>query len=159
MWHQQRWRWQWWREQWCMGRACSSMQQRRRRCNSKQRALVEPQVAADGGRITMDGRQPACVQQQAADAGCMHQREAERHVCNNMQRQRCVCGSGWEQPAAWLQWKTVMAASGGGSAKSSGWQLLLANVWNFHTGIMHKIILGSLPKIFYINSKCIVHTI
>jgi hypothetical protein len=52
-----------------------------------------------------------------------------------------------------------MAAGRGGGAKNSGSQLLLANMWNFHTGIMHKVILGSLPKIFYILSKRIVHTI
>ncbi len=96
------------------------MQQRRRGCGSEQRALVEPQAAADGGTIAMDGRQPACVRQRAADAACVQQRAAERRVCNSVQWQRHVCGSGWKQPAARLQWKTVMAASGGGSAKSSG---------------------------------------
>ncbi len=75
-------------EQWCKGRACSSMQQWRRECGSKQRALVEPQAAADGDTIAMDGRQPACVQQQAADVVCVQQRAAERRVCNSMQQQR-----------------------------------------------------------------------
>ncbi len=74
-------------------------------------------------------------------------------------RQRAAAVSGWEQPAARLQWKTVMAAGGGGGAKSSGCKLLHANVWNFHIGIVHKVILGSSPKIFYVLSKRIVHTI
>ncbi len=64
------------------------MQQRRRGCGSKQHALVEPQAAADGGMIAMDGRQPACVRQQAADVACVQQRAAERRVCNSMQQQR-----------------------------------------------------------------------
>ncbi len=64
------------------------MQQRRRGCGSKQRALVEPQVVADGGTITMDGRQPACVRQRAADVACVQQRAVERRVCDSVQRQR-----------------------------------------------------------------------
>ncbi len=35
-------------------------------------------------------------------------------------QQRAAAASGWEQPAARLQWKTVMAAGRGGGAKSSG---------------------------------------
>ncbi len=99
------------------------MQQRRRGCGSKQRACVEPQAAVDGGTIAMDGRQPACMRQWAADTACVKQRAAERCVCDSVQRRRLVCGSGWEQPAARLQWKTVMMAAtagGGGGAKSSG---------------------------------------
>jgi hypothetical protein len=53
------------------GHACSSMQQRRHGCGSKQHALVELQAVADGGTITMDGRQPVCVQQRAVDTVCM----------------------------------------------------------------------------------------
>ncbi len=34
-------------------------------------------------------------------------------------RQHAAAASGWEQPAARLQWKTVMTAGGGGGAKSS----------------------------------------
>jgi hypothetical protein len=71
------------------------MQQRWHGCSSKQCACVKPQAAADGGMIAMDGRQPG-----AADAACVQQRAAERHVCDSMQRRRRVCGSGWEQPAA-----------------------------------------------------------
>ena len=68
------------------GGACSSMQQWRRRCGSEKRALVEPQAAADGGTIAMDGRQPACMRQRAADVACMQQCAAEQHVCNSVQR-------------------------------------------------------------------------
>jgi hypothetical protein len=53
---------------------CSSRQQRRRGCGSKQRGCVWQQAAADGGTIAMDGRQLVCVWQWAADAGCMQQR-------------------------------------------------------------------------------------
>jgi hypothetical protein len=95
------------RQQWCG-------------CGSKQHVLVEPQAAADRGTIAMDGRQPACVWQWAADAACVQQRAVEWRVCNSVQRQRCVCGRGLEQPAAQLQWKTVMAAGGGGDTKNSG---------------------------------------
>jgi hypothetical protein len=69
------------------------MQQRGRGCGSKQCALVEPQAAADGGTITMDGRQPACVQQQAADVAFVQQRAAERRVCNRVHRQRVGAAS------------------------------------------------------------------
>ncbi len=34
-----------------------------------------------------------------------------RRVCNSMQRGQRVCGSGRVQPAALLQWNTVMAAA------------------------------------------------
>ncbi len=95
------------------------MQQRRGGCGSKQCALVEPQAAADGGTIAMDGRQPVYVHQQAADVECVQQCAAERSVCNSVQWQQAAV-SGWEQPAAQLQWKTVMAVGGGGSTKSSG---------------------------------------
>ncbi len=64
------------------------MQQRQHGCGSEQHALVEPQAAADGGTIAMDGRQPACMRQQAADVACMQQRVAERRVCDSVQRQR-----------------------------------------------------------------------
>ena len=70
------------------------MQQRRRGCGSKQHALVEPQAAANGGTIAMDGRQPACIEQWAVDVSCMQQRAAERRVSGNVQWQRRVCGSG-----------------------------------------------------------------
>ncbi len=69
------------------------MQQRRRGCGSEQHALVKPQAAADGGMIAIDGRQPVCVRQWAADVACMQQRAAEQHVCGNVQWQRRVCRS------------------------------------------------------------------
>jgi hypothetical protein len=99
------------------------MQQWRHGCSSEQHACVELQAAADGGTIAMDGRQSACVRQQAVDAACVQQHAAEWCVCDSVQRRRHMCGSGWEQPAVRLQWKTVMMAAtagGGGGAKSSG---------------------------------------
>ncbi len=64
------------------------MQQRWRGCGSEQCALVEPQAAADGGMIAIDGRQPACVQQRATDVACVQQRAAEQRVCDSVQRQQ-----------------------------------------------------------------------
>jgi hypothetical protein len=64
------------------------MQQRWRGCDSEQCALAGPQAVADGGRIAMDGRQPACMWQRAADVACMQQRAAEPHVCDSVQRQQ-----------------------------------------------------------------------
>ncbi len=69
------------------------MQQRRCGCGSKQRACAERQAVVDGGAIAMDGRQPVCVRQQAADAACVQQRAAERRVFNSMQQWRRVCDS------------------------------------------------------------------
>ncbi len=125
-------------------------------------AWVRQQAACVGGAAGGGGQghnhnwwQAASVRA-AAGSGCgVHATACSRAA---WVQQHAAAASGWEQPAARLQWKTVMAASGGGSAKSSGWQLLLANVWNFHTGIVHKVILGSSPKMFYILSKRIVHT-
>ncbi len=56
-------------------------------CGSKQCALVEPQATADGGMIATDGRQPACMQQWAADVVCVQQCAAERRVCDSVQWQ------------------------------------------------------------------------
>ncbi len=104
------------REQWWKQRACSSMQQRQRGCGSKQRACVQQQAASAGGMITMDGRQPACVRQWAADAACVQQR-AVVAVCV---RQRAgAAGSmiaigysdGSGQLAAQLQWTAVAAVA------------------------------------------------
>jgi hypothetical protein len=50
------------------------MQQQRRGCGSEQPACVRQQAAAAEGKVAMDGMQPACVQQWAADAACMQQR-------------------------------------------------------------------------------------
>jgi hypothetical protein len=65
------------------------MQQRRHGCGSKQHACVEPQAAVDGGTIAIDGRQPVCVRQWAADAACVQQCAAERRVCDSVQQRRC----------------------------------------------------------------------
>ncbi len=64
------------------------MQQWRHGCSSEQRALVEPQAVADGGTIAMDGRQPACMRQRAADVACVQQRAAEWRECDSVQRQQ-----------------------------------------------------------------------
>jgi hypothetical protein len=64
------------------------MQQRRCGCGSEQHELVELQVVADGGTIAMNGRQPACVRQRAADVACVQQHAAERRVCDSVQRQQ-----------------------------------------------------------------------
>ncbi len=126
-------------------------------------AWVQQQAACIGGAAGGGGQGRDCNGWQAASvraaagSGCgLRATACSKAACV---QQHAAAASGWEQPAAGLQWKTVMAAGKGGGAKSSGRQLLLANVWNVHTGIVHKVILGSLPKIFYILSKCIVHTI
>jgi hypothetical protein len=79
-----------------------------------------------------------------------------QHACSSGQQMRCVCNS---MQQSGVGATTCSGSGGGGGAKSSGRQLLLAKVWNFHTGIVCKVILGSLQKIFYILPKCIVHTI
>ncbi len=126
-------------------------------------AWVRQQAACVGGAAGGSGRGHDCNGWQAASvraavgSGCgVHATACSKATCV---WQRAASASVWEQPAARLQWKTVIAAGRGGGTKNSGWQLLLANVWNFHTGIVHKVILGSLPKVFYILSKRIVHTI
>jgi hypothetical protein len=108
-----------------MQRACSSRQQRRRGCSSKQRACVRQQAAAAGGMIAMDGRQPACVQQWAADAACIRQHAAAA-AC--MRQHTAVAACVWQragaagstiamgdsdgcgQPSAQLRWAAVAAA-------------------------------------------------
>jgi hypothetical protein len=75
--------------------------------------------ATGGGRRGHDcnGWQAASVHA-AAGSGCgMRATACSRAACVE---QRAAAASGWEQPAAQLQWKTVMAAGGGGGAKSSG---------------------------------------
>ncbi len=49
------------------------MQQQWRGCGSEQHACARQQAAAAGGMIAMDGMQPACMRQWAADAACMQQ--------------------------------------------------------------------------------------
>ncbi len=73
-----------------MQHACSSRQQQRRGCGSKQRACVRQQAAAAEGMLAMDGRQPACVRQQAADAACVRQRAAAA-ACMHQRAAAAAC--------------------------------------------------------------------
>jgi hypothetical protein len=76
---------------------CSSRQQQRRGCGSEQRACVRQQAVSAGGTITMDGRQPACVRQWAADAACMQQRAA---VAACVQQRAAAAACVWQQAGA-----------------------------------------------------------
>jgi hypothetical protein len=87
-------------------------------------AWVRQQAACIGGAAggsgwghNCNGWQAASVRA-AAGSGC----GVRATACSGAAcvRQRAAAASGWEQPAARLQWKTVMAASSGGGAKSSG---------------------------------------
>jgi hypothetical protein len=87
-------------------------------------AWVWQQAACIGGAAGGSGRGHDCNGWQAASVraavgrGCGLRATAfSGAACVQW---RAVAASGWEQPAARLQWKTVMAASGGGIAKSSG---------------------------------------
>ncbi len=108
-----------------MRRACSSRQQWRRGCGSEQRACVWQQAAAARGMIAMDGRQPACMQQRAADAVCVRQRAAVAGCVRQgaaavacVRQQAGAAGStiamvdsdGCGQPAAQLQWVAAVVA-------------------------------------------------
>jgi hypothetical protein len=91
--------------------ACSSRQQRWRGCGSKKRVCVRQQAAAAGGTIAMDGRrQRACSSGQRMRCAC-NSVQRQRRACDSVQRHWRVCGSGRGQPAAQLQWETVMAAA------------------------------------------------
>ncbi len=79
----------------CVGGAAGGSRQGHD-CNGWQAASVRAAVGSGCGMCAIACSGAACVRQHAAAA------------------------SGWEQPAARLQWKTVMAAGGGGGAKSSG---------------------------------------
>ncbi len=108
-----------------MRRACSSRQQRGYGCGSKQRACVWQQAVVAGGTIAMDGRQPACVRQRAADALCVRQRAAgaacmrqRAGVAACVQQRAGAAGStiaigdsdGCSQPVARLRWAVAAAA-------------------------------------------------
>ena len=87
-------------------------------------AWVWQQAACIGGATGSSGRGHDCNGWQAASvraavgSGCgMRATACSGTACV---RQCAAAASGWEQPAARLQWKTVMAAGGGGGAKSSG---------------------------------------
>ncbi len=102
-------------EQWWKQRACRSMQQRRHGRGSKQHACVQQQAAVANGMIVMDGWQPACLRQWAADAACMRQRAV---AAGCVRQQAGAAGStiamgnsdGSSQPVAQLQWAAVAAA-------------------------------------------------
>ncbi len=84
----------------------------------RQRAACIGEVAGSGGRgHNRNGWQIASVRAAAGSRCGVRATACSRAACV---RQRAVAASGWEQPAARLRWKTVMAASGGGGAKSSG---------------------------------------
>ncbi len=87
-------------------------------------AWVRQQAACIGGAAGGGGRGHDCngwhaaSMRAAVSSGCgMHATACSGAACV---RQRAAAVSGWEQPAAQLQWKTVMAAGGGGGTKSSG---------------------------------------
>ncbi len=87
-------------------------------------AWVRQQAACVGGAASGGGRGHDCNGWQAASVhaaagrGCGLRATAFSGVA--CVQQRAVAASRWEQPAAQLQWKTVMAAGRGGIAKSSG---------------------------------------
>jgi hypothetical protein len=84
---------------------------------------VRQQGAAAKGMIVMDGRQPACVRQWAADAVCVRQHAA---VAACVRQWAGAAGSmiamgysdGSGQPAAQLQWAAAAAAA----QRMAGWQ-------------------------------------
>jgi hypothetical protein len=87
-------------------------------------AWVRQRGACVGGATGGGGRRHNCNEWQAASmrvaagSGCgLRATACSGAVCV---QQREVAASRWEQPAAQLQWKTVMAAGRGGGAKSSG---------------------------------------
>ncbi len=84
----------------------------------RQQAACVGGAAGGGGRgHNHNGWQAASVRV-AAGSGCgLRATACSGAACV---QQRAVAASGWEQPVAQLQWKTVMAAGGGGGAKSSG---------------------------------------
>jgi hypothetical protein len=87
-------------------------------------AWVWQQAACVGGATGGSGRGHDCNGWQAASVRAAAGSRCGVHAtaCSGAAcvQQRAVAVSGWEQPAARLQWKTVMAAGRGGGAKSSG---------------------------------------
>jgi hypothetical protein len=63
-----------------------------------------------------NGWQAASVRAAAGSRCGMHATACSGAACV---QQHAAAASGWEQPAAGLQWKTVMAAGRGGGTKSS----------------------------------------
>ncbi len=103
------------------------MQQRQCGCGSKQRACERQQAAAAGGMIAMDGMQPACVRQWAADAACMQQRAAAAPC---VRQWAGAAGStiamgysdGSGQPAAQLRWAAAAVAAAAAAQRTAGQQ-------------------------------------
>ncbi len=84
----------------------------------QQRTACIGGAAGSGGRgHNRNGSQAASVRAAAVSRCGMHAMACSGVACV---RQHAAAASGWEQPAAQLQLKTVMAAGRGGSAKSSG---------------------------------------
>jgi hypothetical protein len=83
----------------------------------QQAACVRGAAGGGGWGHDCNGWQAASVRA-AAGSGC----GVRATACSGAAcvRQCAAAVSRWEQPAARLQWKTVMAAGGGGGAKSSG---------------------------------------
>ncbi len=83
----------------------------------QQRAACVGGAAGGSGRGHDQNEWQAASMRAAAGSGCgVCATACSGAVCV---RQRAVVASRWEQPAARLQWKTVMAAGGAGGAKSS----------------------------------------
>jgi hypothetical protein len=84
----------------------------------RKRAACIGGAAGGGGRGHNRNEWQAASVRAAVGSGC----GLRATVCSGAAcvRQRAAAARGWEQPAARLQWKTVMAAGGGGGAKSSG---------------------------------------
>ncbi len=82
----------------------------------RQQAACVGGAAGGGGRgHNRNGWQAASVRA-AVGSGCgVHATACSRAACV---QQRAVAASGWEQPAAGLQWKTVMAAGGGAAQRA-----------------------------------------
>jgi hypothetical protein len=120
-------------------RVCSSRQQWRHGCGSKQRVCVRQQAVAARGTIAMDGRQPACVRKQAADVACVRQCAMaaawvqQRAAVAACVRQRAgAAGStiamgdsdGSGQPVAQLRWVAAAAAQ-----RTAGWRQDCRGKW------------------------------
>jgi hypothetical protein len=98
-------------------------------------AWVRQQAACVGGATGSGGRghnrngwQAASVHA-AVGSGCgVHATACSGAACV---QQCAAAASGWEQPAAQLQWKTVMAAGGGGGARAvvDSYFLLLCGIF------------------------------
>ncbi len=83
-----------------------------------QKAACVGEAAGGGGRgHNRNGWQAASMRAAAGSRCGVHATACSKATCV---QQHAAAASGWEQPAARLQWKTVMAAGRGGGAKSSG---------------------------------------